>query len=101
MLIRKAAQRRPSLGLAIADASRMSMKAGGVPVFGAFVGKVAPSSPGERAGIKPGDIITEANFRSISSAADLEKVLEGLAAGSHLALVLVRGDRPLRVQVVL
>lgn len=101
MLVRKASQRRPSLGLSIADASRMAMKAGALPVFGALVGKVAPSSPAERAGIRPGDIITEANFRSISNSADLEKLLEGLTAGSHLALVLSRGDRVLRVQVTL
>ncbi len=100
-LIGRAAHRRPALGLSIADASRMAMKVGAIPVFGAYVGKVAPSSPAERAGIRPGDIITEANFRPISNAADLEKVLEGLAAGSRLALVATRGDRTLRFQVVL
>lgn len=101
MLIGKAAQKRPSLGLSIADASRMAMKAGAIPVFGVFVGRVAPSSPAERAGVRPGDIITEANFRPISNAADLEKVLENLIAGSRLALVVSRGDKQLRIQVVL
>ena len=100
-LIARAAQKRPSLGLSIADASRMAMKAGALPIFGAFVGRVAPSSPAERAGLRQGDIITEANFRPISNAADLEKLLEGLAAGSRLALVVSRGDKVLRVQVVL
>ena len=101
MLLAKATQKRPSLGLSIADAARMAMKAGSLPVFGAFVGKVAPSSPAERAGLRPGDVITEANLRPISNAADLEKVLEGLQAGSRLSLEVLRGDKKLRTEVAL
>ncbi len=100
-LVGKAPRKRPALGLSIADASRMAMKAGSLPVFGAFVGKVAPGSPAERAGVRPGDIVTEANLRPISNASDLEKVLESLTAGSRLALVVTRGDKILRFQVVL
>lgn len=100
-LVGKAAHKRPALGLAIADASRQAMKVGSVPVFGAYVGRVAPGSPAERAGVRPGDIITEANFRPVSNAADLEKVLEKLAAGSRLALVATRGEHTLRFQVIL
>lgn len=100
-LLGKASHKRPALGLSIADASRMAVKAGALPVFGAYVGKVAPGSPAEQAGIKPGDIITEANFRPISNAADLEKVLQNTAAGSKLALVAMRGDRTLRFQITL
>ncbi len=100
-LVATTAQKRPSLGLSIADASRMAMKAGAVPIFGAYVGRVAASSPGERAGLRPGDIITEANFRPISNAADLEKMLEGLTAGSRLSLVVSRGDKVVRIQVLL
>ena len=101
MLLANAAQKRPSLGLSIADASRMAVKAGALPVFGAFVGRVAPNSPAERAGIRPGDIITEANLRPINNAADLERVSQGLSAGSRLALLVMRGDQTLRVELVL
>lgn len=86
---------RPSLGISIADASRVAVKAGALPVFGALVGRVRPSSPGERAGLTPGDIITEANLRPISSAADFEKVLMGLERGSRLALSVMRGGKTL------
>ncbi|MGI5835760.1 MAG: PDZ domain-containing protein [Chloroflexota bacterium] len=100
-LVGKAPKQRPALGLSIADASRMAVKAGAIPVFGAFVGKVAPGSPAEKAGIRPGDIITEANFRPISNAADLESALKSTTAGSRLALVAMRGDRSLRFQITL
>jgi S1-C subfamily serine protease len=99
-LLSQTRAQRPSLGISIADASRMAMKAGALPVFGALVGKVAPSSPGERAGLKPGDIITEANLRPINNAADLEKVLEGLAPGSRLALTVTRGNQKQGLNVV-
>ncbi|HEX9015593.1 MAG TPA: hypothetical protein VF960_06270, partial [Chloroflexota bacterium] len=33
---------RPSLGISIADASRVAVKAGALPVFGALVGRVRP-----------------------------------------------------------
>ncbi len=100
-LLSRAAPRRPSLGISIADASRQTMKAGSVPIFGAFVGKVAPGSPGARAGIQPGDIITEANLRPVNSAADLEKVLSGLTPGSRLSLIVLRGDKRGKVDVTL
>src|SRR5450830_867846 len=59
-LLSKAAQKRPSVGMAIADASKIALKSGGIPVFGAYVGKVAPVSPAAREGMRVGDIITEA-----------------------------------------
>ena len=94
-LVGTGTQKRPSLGLSIADASKIAVK------VGAYVGKVAPGSPAERAGLRVGDIITEANFRPISNAADLERVLESATVGSRLTLVATRGDRTLRFQVIL
>ncbi len=101
MLLGRASQGRPSLGLSIADASRQAMKAGGLPILGAFVGRVAPSSPAERAGLRPQDIIVEANLRPIANAADLERLLADLPAGSRLNLVVMRGDRKLSISVSL
>ncbi len=100
-LLSQASQKRPSLGISIADASRQTMKAGSVPVFGAFVGKVAPGSPAGRSGIQPGDIITEANLRPVNSAADLEKALAGLAPGSRLSLIVLRGDKKGKIEITL
>ena len=40
------------LGVAIGDASRQAHSTGNIPIFGAFIGRVAPGSIGERAGLK-------------------------------------------------
>ncbi len=92
---------RPSLGISIADASKIAIKAGAVPVFGALVGRVKPGSPGERAGFAEGDIITEANLRPVNSAADLEKVLNSLSPGSRLNLTVMRGNQRLNITALL
>jgi glutaredoxin-like YruB-family protein len=91
---------RPRFGLKVADASRVAQKVGAVPVFGALVGGVAPSSPGERAGIRKGDIITELNMRPVRNAEDLEKALANLSPGSRVSILFMRGDRDLRSDVV-
>jgi S1-C subfamily serine protease len=89
-------QRRVRLGLAIGDASRRS----DIPIFGAFIGRVADGSIGQRAGLRPGDIVTEINHRSISGAADMEKVLAGLRSGDILAIVFLRGSETRKSEIV-
>jgi len=92
---------RPKFGLKVADASKVTRKMGGLPVFGALVGAVAPGSPGERAGIKEGDIVTEINMRPICGADDLEKALANLRQGARVTIILQRGQRSLRAEVVI
>ncbi|MFA5367881.1 MAG: Uxx-star family glutaredoxin-like (seleno)protein [Dehalococcoidia bacterium] len=92
---------RPRFGLKVADASKVAKKVGGLPVFGALVGAVAAGSPGERAGIKEGDIITEINMRPIRGADDLEKVLANLRVGGRVIIILQRGQQELRAEVVI
>jgi S1-C subfamily serine protease len=89
-----------SFGLQIADASKISQKAGGLPVFGAFVGSVKPGSPAEQAGLQQGDVITEVNLRPVSNADDLAKTLSGLSPGSRVAIAFLRGQQKLRAETV-
>jgi len=91
---------RPKLGLKVADASKVAQKVGAVPVFGALVGGVAPSSLGEQAGLKEGDIITEVNMRPVHNADDLEQALAGLKGGGRAAIVFQRGGQTLRAEIV-
>ncbi len=91
---------RPHLGLKVADASKVAQRTGGVPVFGALVGAVAPGSLGERAGLKNGDIITELNLRPIRGVDDLERAMGELTPGGRAAIVYLRGQETLRVEIV-
>ena len=91
---------RPHFGIKIADASKVGPQLGMAPVFGALVGDVSPSSPGEKAGIQPGNIITEFNMRPIHSADDLEQSLAALIPGQRAVVVLLRGQQTLKSEVV-
>jgi serine protease DegQ len=85
------------LGLAVGDASRRS---GNIPIFGAFVGRVAPGSIGERAGLQPGDIVTDINGSGVSGAADVEKALTGIRAGDVLTVIFLRGGESRKSEIV-
>lgn len=89
-----------SLGASVADAARILSKRGQIPVFGAFVGKVNPGSPAQRAGLQPGDIITELNMRPISSADDIERAISNLQPGATAQIVFQRANRTHRTQVL-
>ncbi len=100
-LVRAVKANRPSLGLSVADASKISMQQGQVPVFGAYVGRVRPDSPAARMGIQPGDIVTQINVRPVRNAADVEQALASLQPGSRVRLVFQRGDRELTTEATL
>ena len=91
--------RRPRLGLKVADAGKVAQKVGAVPVFGALVGTVSPGSPGERAGIRKGDVITEINMRPVHNAGDVEQAVANLSAGGRAAIVFLRGDKTLKAEI--
>ena len=75
------------LGVSVADAMpRAKME-------GAYVGKVKRSSPAERAGLAPNDVIVELDGQAVHSAADLRKAVSLLKAGSKVQLVYVRAGR--------
>ncbi len=82
--------KKPPFGLRITDARTVSMKHGGVPVFGAFVAEVRQPSIAGRMGIKPGDIITELNIQPVHNAHDLEDALLKLDEGARVQLVFER-----------
>nr|WP_241215221.1 PDZ domain-containing protein [Thermobaculum terrenum] len=100
-MLQSAVEGKASLGVSVADSSRIALEHGVVPIFGAYVGRVAAGSAAERAGLRPGDIITEVNARPIRNAEDLEKAIENLRKGSQVTLVWVRGQDTLRSTVTL
>lgn len=80
---------RPTLGVSVADASRHAPTIG----HGAFVGKVRPSSPAQRAGLKKGDVITEIGGRPIPDAATLVDLSRRIVPGQQVHVQFVRGGR--------
>lgn len=97
-LLEAALHGRPTFGASVADASKITAKAGGLPVFGAFVGKVAPGSPAARAGLQPNDIITELNMRPIANANDLARALEAVPPGGRILVTWMRGKHQHRAE---
>ncbi len=89
---------RVQLGASIADAATILRKQGQIPVFGAYVGRVTPGSPAQRAGLQSGDVITELNLRPVSRAEDVSTALAGLRPGDRLVVVFSRGDRTYRAE---
>ena len=94
-------EQRPSLGAAVADASKITAKQGIGITLGAYVGKVRPNSLAERLGLTTGDIITEVNMQRIANADDIESTLSKLSKGSRISLVLIRGNKGFTTEGIL
>jgi glutaredoxin 3 len=97
----RSSHRHPSLGLKVADASRKARRPGEPPVFGALVGSVASSSPGERAGIKAGDIITLINRKRVNNSVELEHIVSTLTSGSRMPVTFYRGEQAIKSEIVI
>jgi glutaredoxin 3 len=92
------ARPRPAFGASIADASKITLKQGSGVMIGAYVGGVRPGSVADRAGLAPGDIITELNMRHVANADDLEDALSNLNSGSRFSLVFLRGNETMTTE---
>lgn len=95
------AARKPTLGLSVADSSKIALEHGVVPIFGAYVGRVAPGGAGQRAGLQPRDIVTEVNMRPVRNADDLEKAMEGLSPDGRITLAWIRGQQTMHAETTL
>lgn len=70
-------------------------------VRGALVATVAPSSPAQKAGIRPGDVIVKLRDRVIRNRFDWEAALLDLRVGDQVPLVVRRGGRDVPVSVTI
>ena len=72
------------------------------PVSGEAIARdVRPNSPAEQAGMKPGDVIIEANGQKIERIPQMKTVLGLLAAGSELNLIVKRDGKELPLKMKL
>src|SRR5450755_3875139 len=91
---------RSRIGVAVQDMSQpLSQSFGMSTPHGALVSAVEPQSPGDRAGLKPGDIITSVNGRHIDHSWDLPAVIAQLPPGTEARLGLWHDRKATEVMV--
>lgn len=99
LLAKKGNGKHISFGLSIADANKITQKPGDTSVSGAFIGKVAPSLYGAKAGLKPGDIVTGLNNKTVRNADDLEKAFANLVAGQRVTITFLRDGKTRQAEI--
>jgi S1-C subfamily serine protease len=71
------------------------------PKGGALVERVASGSAPAEVGLKPGDVIVEADGRPVSSPARFSGIVGTLPAGSSLPVVVRRGEETVKLELAL
>jgi len=66
---------------------------------GAVVSEVTPGAPGDKAGLKPGDVITGINGQSVSTAGELQMKVQQQQPGSTIKLAVNRDGKEITVPV--
>ena len=68
---------------------------------GAYVNQVTPGGPAAKAGLLPGDVITELDGHKIEAAGDVIEYVSTRPIGSRVSVGLVRGGKPQKAAVEL
>jgi len=91
---------RGRIGINGQDLTPDLAKAFGLPTTrGAVVTRVLPKSPGDKAGLKPEDVILEANGRPVDNFAQLRNRIGLLRIGDEVKLKVLRDGKPREVTV--
>ena len=94
--------KRGTLGVQAQDIDEQLAPAlGREPGSGAVVTSVQADSPGAKAGLRAGDVITSVNGRAVRSPQDLRNIEALLPVGSDLKIAVVREGTPMEVGTTL
>ncbi len=95
-LVRFGEVRRGRLGASSEDITYdLAMALGLASTEGAIISSIDPSSPAEKAGIKPRDVVVAFNGRAVRNSADLRNKIGMVPIGESIELGLLRDGRPL------
>jgi putative serine protease PepD len=72
-----------------------------VPPGAAVIDTVGAGSPGDLAGLEPGDVILEINNRPINSSSDIASAIRGLRAGDQVEMQISDGGTLSETQATL
>jgi S1-C subfamily serine protease len=69
-------------------------------VNGILVVKVLPNTPAQKAGIRRGDVIIQANHQPVRDGGELQDLVEKTGIGKSLTITVQRGDRVIELTVI-
>jgi S1-C subfamily serine protease len=90
--------RRGTLGFTTEDPTAQQLRDLKLPRGGAVITKIVSGSPGERAGLKAGDVVTEVGDRTVLSSSFLRNRLALLRVGEVAELAVLRGGKQLKIR---
>jgi S1-C subfamily serine protease len=79
----------------------LGMQIEGVSPGTVVIATVAPGSPGELAGLEPGDQLTSVNGRSINATSDIGAAISGLRPGDTVSIQVSRGTTQVSTRATL
>ena len=95
--------RRGYLGVSIRNAEDVSAAFGLDPnLKGVLVESIAdPNTPGAKAGLKAGDVITKFNGETVTKSTELQRAVGNSPVGSAVTLTVVRDGQPVQLKATL
>ncbi|HEY0749398.1 MAG TPA: Do family serine endopeptidase [Steroidobacteraceae bacterium] len=91
---------RSRIGVSVQDIrQQLALSFGLSSPHGALISAVDPTGPGEKAGLKAGDVITSVNGRNIDHSWDLPAIVSQLPPGSQARLGIWHDRKPIEVMV--
>ena len=89
---RHAGPKRPPLGVMAADAADYLARHPEDPAAkagisaGVYVGKIRPGTVAERAGVKPGDVVTGLAGKRVRTMSDLDRLIDAVRPGEEVTV---------------
>jgi serine protease Do len=101
-LIRNGKIEHGRIGIAISDVTPENAKFfGDSTAAGAVITQVDPDSPGSKAGLQTGDVITEINGQKINDSGELQAIVVQKTPGTKIELTILRDGKSMNVPVTL